>query len=354
MPNQVASLLNRCKFAALGELPWDALLRDIGEWVGGSKAKILGLSESSSYGASLNWNHDPSAIARYNEHYHRNDPRAHLSRLTQVHGCQLGQQYVRNETIAKTEYFDAISLHGDVCDSVHGIISDDAEIGRQAISIQRGFDEDFFTSAEAAKLSALLPVFDDALRSSVRTQRIAGKQQFGDTLAYALLDRALNAEFFAGCGLEQLGTSSLPVSVAGGKLTFANKRQTRVVSLGIEHALAGQNSTFAIGNLQLSFSPLPPSLAWIGPRDCVLLALYPRRASGNQKSELFAAAHDFTIRESEILNVLIKQTDMRAAAAEIGIGYETLSWHVKNMCLKSGHSRRESMVLAASRGALSL
>ncbi len=64
-------LAQRCEAASLGEYAWARLLQDIAEWVGGSKAMLLGMPDNGPYRHALDWNHDPAAIARYNTHYNR-------------------------------------------------------------------------------------------------------------------------------------------------------------------------------------------------------------------------------------------------------------------------------------------
>ncbi len=352
MGETVASLSNRCKSAALGDYAWASLLRDLGEWVGGSKGLVLGLSQASSYGSSLNWNHDPGDLDRYNLHYNKLDPRLPFSRNTPLHTCQLGQQYVRNEDIAHSEYFDAISLHGNVCDSVHGIIADDAEIGRHAISIQRGFEEEFFEAEQARQLQAMLVPLEQAIRDSIRVARVGGDMPAATRLLYALIDPGLNLQYFDRPELEAVQWSGHGLALEGRRLVPATARQAAVIKRAVRLAIGGRPSMLRIGRLEISVSPVPTPLGWAG-ENCAFLSISAKPPKNGTAAELFALAHEFSDRERAILEELLDGVDMRQTAERLGMGYETLRWHVKNMCQKSGYARREAMVLAALSGEMS-
>ncbi len=94
------------------------------------------------------------------------------------------------------------------------------------------------------------------------------------------------------------------------------------------------------------WKPRPCRRLWIG-EDCAFLVISRARDQVSSRADLFAAAHALTARERAILEALMREPDMRTAARNEGISYETLRWHVKNMCQKTHHSRREAMVKAA-------
>ena len=269
------NLAARCEAASFGDYAWSALLQDIAEWVGGSKAMLLGMPGNGPYRRSLDWNHDQVAMERYNSHYNRFDPRAGLSLLTPVHQSQLGQQYVRNEDIEHTEYFEAINRFGDVRDSV---------------------------------------------------------------LRYA---------DHGGCDSGKLGGA--PLFIARDRLASMDPATFAVVEAAVGKALEGETLSFRLGGAAIEVSPLPSPLRWMGS-DCVFLSIGRANNAIASRARLFAKFHHFTERETAILEVLMREADMRRAGEAIGIGYETLRWHVKNMCHKSHHARRESMVIAAVSG----
>lgn len=343
------NLAARCEAASFGDYAWSALLQDIAEWVGGSKAMLLGMPDTGPYRRSIDWNHDQVAIERYNSHYNRFDPRAGLSLRTPVHQSQLGQQYVRNGDIEDTEYFEAINRFGDVRDSVHGIIGDDAEFGRQSISIQRGFGEAYFEPAEADRLNALLPILEKALRNSLRAARLLSAHRDPGDFAYFVVDRGLALRYAdqGGCDSGTLGGASL--FIAPDRLASMDGATLAVVEAAVGKALEGETLSFRLGGASIEVSPLPSPLQWMGS-DSIFLSIARARDAIVSRAEMFAAFHGFTERETAILEALMREADMRRAAQAIGISYETLRWHVKNMCQKSHHARRESLVIAALSG----
>ena len=342
-------LAARCEAASFGDYAWSALLQDIAEWVGGSKAMLLGMPGGGAYRRSVDWNHDPVAIERYNSHYNRFDPRAGLSLRTPVHQSQLGQQYVRNEDVEHTEYFDAINRSGDVRDSVHGIIGDDTEFGRQSISVQRGFGEAYFEPAEAERLSALLPILEKALRNSLRAARLLSAHRDPGDFAYLVVDRGLVVRYadHGGCNHGTLGGSAF--FIAHHRLASAVPATLAVIEAAVAKAMDGETLSFRIGGAAIEVSPLPFPLQWMGS-DSVFLSIARAHDTIASRAQLFAAFHHFTEREATILEALMREADMRRAGHAIGISYETLRWHVKNMCHKSHHARREGLIIAALSG----
>lgn len=344
------TLREHCRAAGLGDYDWSLLLREIAEWVGGTKAMFLGIGGSGPYRQTLEWNHDPAALDRYNTRYNMFDPRAPYSRLTPLHFCQLGQQYVRNEEIAQTEYFEAINRFGDVRDSVHGIIGDDAEIGRQTISIQRGFAQEFFSRAEADKLAALLPVIEQAIRDSMRIARVLGASAGRGEFAYLLVDAGLNVQIFEEVGNSAILSNGGPARVDNHRLMFDYEIGETLALDAIRQALEGRNARFRLGPMELAFSPVPAPLHWLGGSEAVFATVSPYKPRDTSQARLFAAAYNFSEREAEILAVLLRIPDLREAAKRVGVSYETLRWHVKNMCQKCGHDRRGTMLAKARLG----
>ena len=344
-------LEQRCRDAAVGAYGWDTLLQELAEWVGGSKALLLGAEEAGPYRHSASWNLAPEPLASYNNHYNRFDPRTKFAQFTPVHHCQLGQQYVANETIASSEYFDAINIAADVKDSVHGVIVSDREIGRRSISIQRGFREEFFGQTEAARLAAVLPMLEAAMRDSIRFSRSLAGQMSGEGYCYLVVDPARRVVFSDADGDGQLSAGgSLWVSV--GQLTSGDERIDKAIERAIRSAIGGAALHLDIGGFDLSFSRVPGPLGWLADDAHCFLAIVPKTDMTQTRTDLFAIAHGFSAREKEILSVLLGEDDLRNAARKAGLTYETLRWHVKNMQQKSGIQRRDAMLAAAREGRL--
>ncbi|MBX7456785.1 hypothetical protein K3152_00850 [Qipengyuania sp. 1NDH17] len=335
----------------MGVYQWDALLQDLAEWVGGSKAMLLGAEEAGPYRHSATWNLAPEPLASYNNYYNRFDPRRKFALFTPVHHCQLGQQYVANDTIEGTEYFDAINVRGDVKDSVHGVIASDREIGRRTISIQRGFREEFFGQAEAARLAAVLPMLEAAMRDSIRFSRSLAGQMSGEGYCYLVVDPARRVVFSDADEGGQLSAGN-SLSLLGGQLTSGDERIDMAIERAIRSAIGGTALHLDIAGLELSFSRVPGSLGWLADDDHCFLAIVPKPDLTQTRTDLFAIAHGFSAREKEILSVLLGEDDLRNAAEKAGLTYETLRWHVKNMQQKSGIQRRDAMLAAAREGKL--
>ena len=342
-------LERRCRDAATGAYAWDALLRDIGQWVGGSKGMMLGAGLLGPHRHTLDWNHDPKGLARYNSYYNRFDPRTPYARLTPLHGAQLGQKYVRNESIAKTEYFQAINLDCDVKDSVHGIIANDAEIGRRSISIQRGFKEDFFAEAQAERLAAILPVLERAMKDSIRVARSVAGHMSGNGYCYMVVDRARRVIFADSSQDDQLARSG-PLALAGDLLASGNEGVDRAIEQAIDTALVERPVSLHLAGVKMEFSRVPQALAWLAEDDHCFLAVVAQEKQAATSARLFATAHDFSAREADILAILLAEDDLRVAASQCGLSYETVRWHLKNMQMKCGVSRRETMLAAARKG----
>ncbi|EDL48337.1 helix-turn-helix transcriptional regulator [Erythrobacter sp. SD-21] len=342
-------LERRCHDAATGAYAWDALLRDIGEWVGGSKGMMLGNGIVGPLRHSLDWNHDPEALALYNSHYNRFDPRARYSRLTPLHGAQLGQAYVRNESIAQTEYFEAINLGGDVKDSVHGIIANDAELGRRSLSIQRGFKEEFFNEREADRLAVILPTLERAMKDSIRVARSVAGHMSGDGYCYVVVDRARRA-IFADSSTDDPFAEQGPLSLTGDLLASGNQSVDRAIEQAIDTALYERPVSLHLAGVKMEFGRVPQALAWLAHDDHCFLAIVAQQKQAETSARLFATAHDFSAREGDILAILLAEDDLRLAARQCGLSYETVRWHLKNMQTKCGVSRREAMLSAARKG----
>ncbi len=348
-----------CYEAAVGDYDWQVLLERIARWVGGDKAMLMAGSGMNPYRGSLVFNHDPDVMEFYNTHYNKRDPRKLKSKLTPAGEVEHGQNYIANEEIRHTEYFDAINVRGDVFDSVHGVICDDAELGRQAISIQRGFAGDYFGEEELQRMRAILPHLERALRLSARMGHVHGERDGGDRDVRCLIDRAFNIQPLGPC-------PSVLLASCSGFACHDNRLvcETAAAEATLRHAVtracqSGETVYFEVAmkpdeRLAWQFAQPPDQLSWVTPSEpCALLSLFVRSAGDRDANVVFATAFGLSERESDVLGALLEGQDNRTTAAALGMGYETLRWHLKAIFSKTGYARREALLAAARRCDLS-
>ena len=350
--DRLRALERRCEDAAVGYHQWSELLREVAEWVGGDKAMIMGSANMGPYRHSLTYNHDPEQLDLYNRHFNRHDPRLRYSSLTAPGKCQLGQNYVANRDIHHTEYFNEINVAGDTMDSVHGVLCDDHELGRHAISVQRPFSAEFFGDEELRRLAAILPFLSRALRQSVRITQVLGERVSGDKNANYLIDGDLNllplgpepTDLFAACSA---------FASVNGKLLFETEAIAETARRAAARSSAGQGIAFEVrandgSVVRLRFSPLPGFLDWLAPSEsCALLNLAVMRQRPDEEILLFSSAFALSDRETDVLCALGNEPDNRGAASVLGMRYETLRWHLKSIFAKTGYARRDELLEAA-------
>ena len=336
-----------CDAAAFGEAEWPALLRAIAAEVDGVRGILLGGNGAGSSSHSSVWNHDPDVAAAYNSHWNRMDPRAAPSLAVPAGEVALGQALTPNGAIANSEYFQAISVKGDIADSVFGVITDDLELGRRSISVQRSFAQDFFGGEEARRLRAILPGLERAMRSSLRLARVLAQDRAEDCIMYALLDPGLGLHFPDGReASEEWRWGAL--AIAGERLACATPELAEAVRHAIATALAGGSVALSAGPVTLRFDPVPEALHWYCEGDAhVFLTVSRNVAARHGEFALFAESFGLTPREAEMLAAIAHAQTLREAASELGIAYETARAHVKNICAKTGHAGMRPLVEAA-------
>ena len=343
-PRQIAAT---CEAAAFGEAGWQDVLRQLADAVGGVRGILLGGNGAGTYSHSCVYNHDPEVADLYNRRYNRHDPRAAPSQLVTVGETRLGQDLAANSELAGTEYFDAISRAGDIADSVFGVISDDPEMGRRTVSLQRGFRHEFFGDGEAALLQEVLPALDTAMRNSLRLARVMAEERIGNYLFYALLDPGMGLQILAGdMESTELRLGSLRITPT--TLSSESAALQSAILRAAERARRGRTVTLETAALVLRFDPVPPALEWFcaGEGQVFVTGTRHHRLHAGTGS-FFAESFGLTPREAELLGALIQDATMRAAADRLGIAHETARWHAKNICTKTGYPGIKSLVAAA-------
>ncbi|WP_340588451.1 helix-turn-helix transcriptional regulator [Erythrobacter alti] len=349
----VEAVKRTCEAAAFGDTAWTDVLKQVAASMGGIRGILLGGNDAGSYSYSCTFNIDEDVARSYNHHYNRFDPRAAPSMRVPVGETRLGQALVPNSSIAKTEYFDAISRAGDIADSVFGVISNDLEMGRRTISLQRGFSQEFFGRNEAAKLRELLPALDAAMRNSLRVTRALADDRGGSDILYGLLDPSLDLHLLAG-GEPGSQYRFGKCEIAGGRLVCGNREIMAAIRHAAERARQGISTTLRHGSASFRFDPVPPAIAWYcAGSDQVFLTIAREVSAGQHDFAIFGESFGLTPKEALVLDSLAQTDTVPQAAQILGISVETARWHVKNICAKTGHPGAQKLVEAARANDLS-
>lgn len=337
--------------AAIGSGSWEKAVAEITAFVGGEKAMLLGAANDPVYAASVLFNHDPDEVAIYNSGYNRLDPRRYESMRTPVGEVRLGQQYVDNASIKNTAYFADISLRGDVKDSVHGVISND-KFGRFTISVQRGFSDEYFGSAEAERLTAILPLVAKSFAQSRVVTAISSAQTHDPRMRCYLVASDLRFRSLREATQPDAEPSPSGMSASASRFRFDTPALETAFRQGITLARHTGDASFQLNGLVFRFTQIPEQLEWSDvPGMEAILTIYP--ATYSNELAIYAQAFGFTQRESEMLHALVAERTPRMAADRLGVSYETVRWHIKNMQSKSGSSSANAMIGSAIAGDLS-
>lgn len=339
------TVAQRCRDAAFGDCDFEAVLRAVCGFVGGEKALLMSTGCASDIGVSQSFGHNPSVLADYRDTWRRDDPRRFQSLNTEVGEAALGQSYRRNEDIAMTPYYDAIALRGNVADSVHGIIADTMTTGRLTISVHRGFQHERFVVEQRERLAAVLPMLKSAVEDSLRSALLAGG--VGKGSFYAVLDHGAKVAFAGGAPDVRiaLGLGLDPHEGACASLRFRDALKSAVAQARKGHRVALRHAA-----LDLEITPLPVMLGWKREwQGMVMLVARKRDRDEDRRAlALYAGAHEFTLREREMLGALMEHGEVRRAAESLAVSYETARWHVRNMLGKSHQRSVLAMVKAVS------
>lgn len=338
-----------CHDASYGDYPWDQLLKAITEWVGGDRAMLMHKTSVNGYNPSISYNHDPDIEKLYNEHYFYLDPRAQQSLTFDVGEAHTGQQIVPNDSYSHTQYYSDITLRADVKDSVHGVISDDPELGRRAISIQRGFKSEFFDEADLEKLKFVMSHLNRAFRNSLRLVPVLARHESPDVHVYGLLNPAFHLHMVDGPELRS--EEFLTIDLVGQRLLVNHETLAAALPNAIRRAAMGHRSNIHLANSDFSLAPAPLALEWIDQQEVALFVISAPAPAAD--TGLFATAFGLTHKESQVLDQMVATQDRGRICRELNISNETLRWHIKNILSKSGHSNGADLVNAARNNVLS-
>jgi len=82
---------------------------------------------------------------------------------------------------------------------------------------------------------------------------------------------------------------------------------------------------------------------------CVLVS---SSANKNEGLHALAAAHNLTLREQALVRGLVKSGDLKVAAADIGVSYESARTYLKRVFEKTGHKSQPALLNAISQNPL--
>jgi|GEM_PF-1995138 len=350
-------LKSQCRDAAMGELPWDILLGNICDWLEGDRAMMLSAHHGKPYSSTVSYNHDLSKIMKYNKGFNGSDPRMPFSKLTLPGQTRTGQQYVRNEDIKHTEYFNVISRAGDQLDSLHSVIMDTPGSGRQAISIHRSFKNQLFEPSDIENMEALLPHLTEAYQYAVK---VSGKlsNKIGCRDCALLIKPDLQTKCLSGDPLDVLlgneflgwnGEYLRPHSEALVKfLDLTVKRARNGISSQCRIRVSSPSDPKRNPFIQLTISPRPRLIDWLSDaQDTVML--YASRQEENidtSNCEIFSKIYQLTKSECRTLIALLETDDLKKAASKSQVSYETVRWHLKNIFQKTGYNKQETLLKA--------
>lgn len=346
-----------CRDAALGDMPWEKLLANICDWVEGDRAMMMYAAQGQPYNASFSYNHDLSVLAKYNANFNGADPRMPFSKLTLPGYTRTGQQYITNSEIEHTEYFNTISKNTDILDSVHSVILDSPLSGRQAISIHRGFKNDFFQTTHIERMQALLPHLTDAYEYAIRVTgqfSVTGVRKDVSVLVnQKLRTRVLNGDL----SHILIGCDSLMWN--GDFLRPKNETLRKFLSLAIEQATLGISSNCRIQisdpalsenrpYVQITVLPRPNVIDWLANvEDTVLFHICRlQQNEDSSNAEIFYKLFNLTKSECRTLDSLLSTHDLKQTSKETNVSYETIRWHLKNIFQKTGYSKQDKLLRA--------
>ncbi|WP_373490871.1 helix-turn-helix transcriptional regulator, partial [Parasphingorhabdus sp.] len=142
------------------------------------------------------------------------------------------------------------------------------------------------------------------------------------------------------------------LSLTNDRLVFDNKRLKLAFLEAIAVALSGESASFRIDATIFRFSPIAQQLEWLPHQEETIMFTVKQQKASNSVP-IFAIAYEFTEQETRLLLSLTVGCSLRDCASYLNVSYETIRWHVKNMCAKSGYGRANLMIEAARSGDLS-
>ena len=355
-PINLEKLKKNCRAAAVGGYLWEDVLEDLTLWLNADRGLFLHSQNGNNYKIGLNYNHDLSASNSYNTSFNLKDPRERLSKRTPVGQPMTGQQYVSNQDMKYTDYYNQIIVKTDALDSLHTVLLDTAELGRHAISIHRSFKNNLFQQADIDKMQLVLPDLISAFSYSAKITGLVGAKLSAQSFG-GLLNETLRPQTLSGNLMHVLmGCETLTFN--GDFLRPQSKALSTFFSLAFKRALEGLTSQCQIAVedpllseiepfIDISISPRLALIDWL-PSTAPSVLFHATRMQKKSSSHvnMFAEIFELTSAEQNILKHIVFCQSLRQAAIAASITYETARWHLKNIFLKTGYSKQASLIRA--------
>jgi len=345
-----------CRAAAVGDYLWEDALKDVTLWLEADRGLSLHSHKGKAYSIGLNYNHDLSASGAYNKSPNLRDPREKSSKKTSVGETKTGQQYLSNQEILKTDYYNEILIKTDAMDSLHTVLMDTPILGRHAISLHRSFKNDYFQSHDIEKMQLILPDLVGAFSYSAKITGLLGSKDLRDSFG-GLLNECLRIHSLSG-DIGQILKGCEALRYDGNFLRPKSKALSTFFNLGFRRAIDGHTSRCQVKIdspnftglhpvINISVSPRPKLIDWLPSDDpVVLLHVTKDQEETAGDIDIFAAIFDLTSAEKNMLFEILHAGSLKDAALSASVTYETARWHLKNIYLKTGYSKQETLLRA--------
>lgn len=277
--------------------------------------------------------------------------------------AKLGRLVVPHKELLKTDFYNEFGRHwgGDDIACLKVCDEKDTLAVETHLSFFRGNGQQLFEEDVTRYLMDLWPHIQRAIHSFCRLE--AAREEH--MARPKLLERVPSGVFVLRTNgwIDYMNAAALSL-VTDLNVKMVNPRRFRTLP-GIEDNRfqellrvctqgLGENASATVSKrgtpvrLRWSFMPIreDPAYSCIWPHACALVTVERVEVAENIKGLLadFAAQHNLTNRESEVLMKLAKGRDLPTAARDLGMGYATVRSHVASILAKTGCTRQTELL----------
>lgn len=348
---RLEDLQAQCCSAALGDIEWKTLLQNICQWVQGDRAMFLRADHSGSYQVPYSFRLNHLDVEKYNMGADQSDPHLKFSKRIIEEMAKSGQNPASNENLKDTP------LHNEIGNSLHLVILDTVQFGRIALSIYRDTQRDPFLAKEVEKMKSLLPHLVNAFHYSVSVLGFYENFPLSQN-ATVLINNDLLVVPLTG-NLRHILEGCETLKYTGNFLRSEYSTIKEYLHLAISHAIKGQCSSAKLGFgkkravdqtrcVKLGIQKVPKGIQWTSPKFNFTMARISVESNTppSVNTEIFAKTFKLTLAEQRLIEHLQHDDNLRQAANECNINYETARWHVKNILQKTLYPKRQDLVQA--------